>query len=157
MFYCRQNQPPQRPSNAGRKEKNTYSIRVDDRGHKSVVKTGVTDIYEKIQEAAEDCKVENIVKRYKDGNTLNDPAYRPVFADITGMPKTLAEAHSLITNIETEFEKLPIEIKREYGHSSSKFIADFGSERWHELFDPKPQTITEVITPTTEVKTNETD
>lgn len=157
MFYSRTKKPEQRPTNAGRKEKNTYSIKMDDRGHKSVVCTGATDTYAKIQEAAEDCKVENIIKRFKDGNTLNDPKYNPVFADITNMPKTLAEAHTLITNIEESFANLPLDVRRMYDHSSAKFVADYGSERWKEIFTPKPSTITEIITPTPEVKTNETE
>lgn len=139
MFYHRTNKRPTEPADHGRKEKNTYGIEIDERGHKNVKKTGETNLYEKIQESADSTNIELIIKRATLGDTTALNKYQTVFADISNAPTSLAEAQNSIIKLNEVFEKLPLNIRSEYGHSAEKFIADFGSEKWLSLMNPQPE------------------
>lgn len=149
LFYHRTNKRPTEPSDHGRKEKNTYGIEIDERGHKSVKKTGETNLYEKIQQSADSTNIELIIKRATLGDTTALNKYQTVFADITNAPTSLAEAQNSIIKLNEVFGQLPLEIRSAYDHSPEKFIADFGSEKFMSLMNPTPET------PPTEVPNNE--
>ena len=46
------------------------------------------------------------------------------------MPKTLAEAQNKILSIRNEFEKMPIDIRRQFDFSPEKYIQEYGTETW---------------------------
>lgn len=147
MFYSKTNPRQDIGIHVGRKEKNTYSMRVDDFGHKELVNTGVTNFYDKIQEQVEDTKIENIIKRATMGDFQALNRNNPLFGDFTNAPTSLADAQNKIIQLENAFEKLPLEIRRAYDHSPEKFIADAGSENFNKLMGIKQP---EVETPTVE-------
>ena len=75
----------------GKREKPTYTIKVDKNGHKTVHKTGMTNFYNLIQEHAEECKIENILKRASMGDTTALNKKVPAWFDATTMPTTMGE------------------------------------------------------------------
>lgn len=146
MFYHRTSKRPTEPADHGTKEKNTYGIETTHTGHKKVIVTGKTNTYDKIQEHAESTKIENIVRRYKQGdlNALN--VTQGIYTDVVGFPTSLAEAQREINKLEQSFEKLPLTIRKAYRFSAEQFIADFGSENFNNIMGIKKET---------EVKPNE--
>lgn len=143
MFYSKTKKRPTERLNVGEKEKTTYSMAVDKNGHKELKETGKTNFYEKIQENAETCKIENILKRYQLGDESALNRYTPAWFDASEYPTNLAEAQQAIINLENIFSSLPIEIRKEYDHSAEKFIADFGTEHWNNTMFPKKENSTE--------------
>lgn len=137
MFYSKTKKRPTERLNVGEKEKTTYSMTVDKNGHKILKETGKTNFYEKIQENAEACKIENILKRATLGDSTALNRYVPAWFDATEYPTNLAEAQQAIINLENIFSTLPIEIRKEYDHSPQKFIADFGTEHWNNIMFTK--------------------
>ena len=133
----------------GKREKPTYTIKVDKNGHKTVHKTGMTNFYNLIQEHAEECKIENILKRASMGDTTALNKKVPAWFDATTMPTTMAEAQQAIINLENIFSSLPLEIRKEYNFSAEQFIADFRSDKWDTLMGMKQPEQTE------QVETNE--
>lgn len=121
-----------KPTENGRPEIETREIRINEQGHKSLEITGKTNIYDRIQAALEETKIENIIRKA----TLGDPsalaAMQGQYIDISDAPKTLAEAQNLIIKVKQEFDKLPIEIRRKYDMSAEKYVADYGSEEWQK-------------------------
>lgn len=111
---------------------------MDELGHKTVVRVGETNFYNKIQEHAEECKIENIIKRATLGDMTALNKKTAEYFDATQMPTNLAEAQQAIIRMENIFAELPIEIRREYNFSPEQFIADFGSAKFNELMGLKP-------------------
>lgn len=120
-------------SEVGRPEIETREISIDKTGHKSLIITGKTNVYDRIQAALEETKIENIIRRA----TLGDPtalaAIEGQYLDISDAPKTLAEAQNLIIKVKQEFDKLPLEVRRKYDMSAEKYVADYGSENWQKI------------------------
>lgn len=138
MFYSKTKPRKTIPLAVGPKEKNTYFISVDERGHKEVKQQGKTNFYNKIQENAEECKIENIIKRATLGDTTALNKRAAAYFDATEMPTNLAEAQQAIINLENIFSSLPLAIRKKYNHSAQQFIADFGTENWMKVMGITP-------------------
>lgn len=105
-----------------------YEITVDKvTGHKTVKPAGFTDVYAKIQAAKPACEIDNILKRAAAGDPLALAQTNGQYLDCTDMPTTLAEALNTINKLEQAFERLPLDVRRQYGFSASRFIAAAGS------------------------------
>ncbi|MCF0231142.1 MAG: hypothetical protein HUJ63_02470 [Enterococcus sp.] len=119
-------------SNPGSRIANEYRVKIDQNGHKVVEVSGKKDIYAPMQEFLEETKITNIIARCLQGDTssLREPGS---YGDFTNMPISLADAQNKILEIEQEFERLPIDIKRQFDHSAEKYIKEIGSEKWLKL------------------------
>lgn len=119
-------------SPAGKKMAPVYEIEIDKQGHKSLIKIRETDIYEKIQQDLESCKIENILARAEMGDLSGLNVREPQYEDITDAPKTLAEAQTAIIKLKNKFSELSPEIRAAFDNSAEKFIAQFGSEEFNK-------------------------
>lgn len=132
-IYSRFKARPMEAAPSGKKEEATFEMHIDQNGHKSIKKSGKTNIYEKIQASYEETKIENIITRALGGDSSGLLAHEGQYLDITNAPQTLAEAQQSIQAIKNLFDKLPLEIRAKYDMSVEKYIADFGSEKWQEI------------------------
>ncbi len=132
-IYSRFKARPIEAAPSGEKEETTFEMHIDQNGHKSIKKSGKTNIYEKIQASYEDTKIENIIARAMGGDSSGLLTHEGQYLDITDAPQTLAEAQQSIQAIRNVFNKLPLEIKTKYDMSVEKYIADFGSEKWQKI------------------------
>ena len=107
-----------------------YEVTVDKKGHKTLKQNGYTNTYAKIQEALESTLIENILMRAKLGDEEALNRVQAQYLDTTDMPKTLAEAQNKIISIKNEFEKLPIDLRRQFDFSPEKYIQEYGTEPW---------------------------
>lgn len=111
-----------------------YEIKVDENGHKTLVETGEhTNRYAKIQEDLESTKIENIIKRAQLGDPEALSRKEGMYLDLTELPQSFREAQDKIIKIKNEFEKLPIDIRRQFDMSPEKYIQEFGSEDWMKV------------------------
>lgn len=153
-FYTAYNRPKTEKTPAGEKEEPVYQIQIDTAGRKELVKIGMTNIYDIIQESLEQSKVENIIRRAREGDPYALTVMNGDFIDTTDLPKNLAEAQSFVIRTKNEFDKLPIEIRRQFDMSAEKYVAAYGTEGWKNIMgfntdstkketqpstDPKPQ------------------
>lgn len=114
---------------AGREMQNEYQYEKTKKGEKILVKTGEFNLYEKIQEAHEETKIENVLKKVVAGdNTVLRPD--GIYMDTTEIPNNLMESQRAIQSLENTWATLPNEIKKEYNYDVSQFVADAGSENW---------------------------
>lgn len=122
-------------TNIGTREKQEYTIRLDkETGHKLIVPAGKTNTYEKIQRSKEASDINMILKKaqYGDMSGFKD-ATKAVYGDMTSIPNNMIEIANLKLKSDQAWDKLPLEIRREYDHDKDKYFADFGSEHWMSI------------------------
>lgn len=106
-----------------------YGYEINSKGQKVLVKTGERNLYEEIQSYAEECKIENILKRVAIGD-MSD--FRPdgIYQDISEIPNNLIEARQEMQKLENLWNKLDIDTKRKYNFDVNEFMAQAGKEAW---------------------------
>lgn len=128
---------------SGSKFHTNYDVTIDENGHKTLAESGSTNTYAIIQEHLEETLIENILRRAELGDEEALNRVNGQYLDTTDMPKTLAEAQNKIISIKNEFEKLPIELRREFDFSPEKYIQEYGTEPWMKTMgfikDPIPE------------------
>lgn len=146
----------------GSREADTFEIKIDKKGHKSLEWVGTHDIYQDIQSYKDECSIENIIARAAAGdlNALNRT--QGFYADITESPKDLAEAQREIIKLSNTFEGLPAEIRAKFDNSKEVFVNEFGTEEFakkmgwttgtaektaEQSFSPEQEAAKEVLTP----------
>ena len=129
--------------------------RIDDNGHKTLVKTGeFTNIYEKIQSHADECDIEKILERSQvEGYEILNKR-EAISGDVTMVPTSMLEAAQMLQDRENEFNKLPLDIRKEFNFNFNEYIAEAGNniESWSKKMGlipevdptlPKVQTVEE--------------
>lgn len=132
---------------AGERYATRYIMQYDKDGNKVLVENGKTDLQEIIQKDLESTKLQNIIARCVDPTELK--MLQTSVVDISKMPKTLMEAQNLMLAARADFDALPLEVKRYYGGSSDRYIADMSGKQaiWQkamtELYPQPKQTAAE--------------
>lgn len=118
-FYCK----------SGSRYADKHAVRIDDKGHKTLVKTGEkTDIYAKIQSHKDECDIELILQRAEvEGYEILDKR-QVISGDVTAVPKSLMEAQMMLQNMENDFNKLPIDVRRQFNFSFNEYVAEAGND-----------------------------
>lgn len=135
----------------------TYEYVVKESGAKVLEQTGTKDVYSEIQAQAEECKIENILRRVAVGDMTD---FRPdgIYADATVVPNNMVEAMQQIQKMHTIWDKLPADVRKEYNNDLDQFVADSGSEKWLDLMGIKPKMTDKIDTKETQVtKTTTTE
>lgn len=131
-FYTAYEKPNTEAAPAGSELEPVYQTVIDKNGVKDLKKTGETNIYDIIQESLEQSKIENIIRRAREGDPTALGITEGQYIDTTEIPATLAEAQQLIIKIKQEFDKLPIDTRRKFNMSAEEYVAAYGTEAWAE-------------------------
>lgn len=154
-FYTAYNRPKTTATPAGSKEEPVYQMQIDLRGNKTLVKTGMTNIYDIIQESLEQSKIETIIRRATEGDPYALTIMNGQYIDTTDVPNTLAEAQQFVIRAKEEFDQLPINIRRAFDMSAEKYIANYGTSDWMNIMGINNETKKTTNTP--DQKNNNTD
>lgn len=119
-------------SDPGSPIREVYTPSIDSDGQITLVCTGKEDIQKLINADRDSCDVNSILQRFQAGDVSAIVRGNPVFLDVTGMPKTLAEAYALNFRAEHAFENLPAEVKAKFDNNFYLFLESAGSEQWFE-------------------------
>lgn len=131
--YTRFNKRPTEPAPAGSKEEPNYIVTLNGNGEKVIEQHGFTNIYDIIQESADDVDIEKIVRRATLGDATALNKIVGTYMDVTDMPTNLAQAQQLVINLTNEFNKLPINIRREFNMAPEQYVATYGTGKWFEI------------------------
>ena len=133
----------------------TFQVKSNSDGTRELVKNGEILISDYVNSFRDECLIENIVRRYQNGdiNALN--RVQGAYIDQTILPKDLHQAHLLLENARGYYENCSEDIKDKY-RTFSDFIAAFGSgevveDVVREIYSPFVEKIPE------EVKEDEND
>lgn len=123
-----------RPSPAGDGYEPTFEYKVNKQGVKELVQTGKTCLYDKIQASVDQCEVYSILERFDNGDYSVLEKAKGQFGDFTQFPTTLAERQQQLIDAETMFNQLPMDVRREFGSSFTRFLASFEDGTYKEIF-----------------------
>lgn len=143
--YSKFDIPTKVKTTTGRRYLNTYQEEIDkETGKKHLVKNGETNIYSMIQEDLEGSKIENILQRAAMGDLKALNQKETVYVDATNMPKNLMEAQNIVIKAKQEFEKMPLEVRKEFDNSAEKYISEMGTKEFNEKMAPYNKRIAEI-------------
>ena len=158
-FFTRSRKPVTIPAPQCSKEQDDFSIETSETGHKELVKSGKTNIYDKIQASTESVEIHNIIKRYERGDLMAlNKAPGGVYGDFSEAPTSLLEAQQKLTNADNIFNSLPAEVRAEFGNNKFEFIKSIEDGTYQsriEQFMDKPVETKETVIKVPEVKTEE--
>lgn len=115
-----------------------YTPEIGKDGIISLVQTGVEDIQQYIDSFKDSCDISVMVQKFLAGDEAALTRGNPVFMDLLGAPKTLAEAYALNFRAEAAFNNLPSSIKEQFGNSFYRFLEDAGSDQWFSILKSDP-------------------
>lgn len=109
-----------------------YGWKVDPKtSEKYIDVIGETDIYTPIQEALPSTYLRDVLDRF-DAGAVSLADYKEYieasktpasYADVTGMPSTLAQVQQILIDADDTFYKLPVDLRADFGHSVERFLA----------------------------------
>lgn len=95
----------------------------DEHGVKHLEEVGTRNIQDEINEYEQDCLVYNIIDRFTKGDlTAVRQTSEAMYADIVNMPKNIHEVHKVVAKAESDFGKLPKEVRDKYDNDPKTFV-----------------------------------
>ena len=154
-IYSLQERPESKPSVTGDGKEPEYSYEIDEKGARTLKRTGEVNVYAQIQTYLEETKIENIIQRATD-----DPAaigsqewMTQATVDISNMPENYHEWRKMVNDAENQFDALPAELKAKFDNSVEKYITEMGTESWLTKLGILPKTNDAAQHPDTAVST----
>lgn len=113
-----------------------YQERVDYDGIPFLEKVKAHDLNAIVQASKDSTNIYKILDRFSLGDYSVLNKQKPIYADVVGMPQTLAEVHDLMLRCDSKFKQLDPELQSAFGSvaqfaakvsdgSASKVINDF--------------------------------
>lgn len=112
------------PCPSGSKIKKVFSVSYNTRGEAVLVEVGTHNLYDEIQSFKQDVDINNIIRRYTNGDVTVLNKMPGVYQDISNMPKNLAEAFALIETAKKSYEELRHEVKENCYPTFESFLQD---------------------------------
>lgn len=137
---------------------NKFAMSIDDNGHKTLRKTGEkVNVYELIQAHRDEVDLEKLIERIEtEGNEILDRR-SAMTGDVTAVPKSMLEASQLMQSAENDFNKLPIDLRRQFNFSFNEYLAAASNnpEEWTRKMFGEPEKIINEPEPIPEQKGDE--
>lgn len=122
-IYTRFDRPVTIESPTGNGERSIFEERVID-GERTLVITGKEDFKSFIEASKEETLIDNIIKRFQNGDVTVLQRKQGFYGDITNMPSSLAEAQNMLIQIENHFNSLPSEDRELFGNSFDRYVSE---------------------------------
>lgn len=129
---------------AGSKYLNTYQEEISKKGNLQLVKTGQTNVYEKIQADLESTKIENILHQVAMGDLSVLNQRETLYVDATNMPKNLMEAQNIVIKAKSEFEQFPQEVREIFHNSPEEYVSEMGSKEFLNKMAPYNKKLSDI-------------
>ena len=101
----------------------TYTGRYDKNGDLQLVKTGTENLYDKIQAEAAACDMDNILRRFANGDISVLSQSQGVYADVAGAPMHFTDALNMVRSVEDAFSQLPSDEREKFDNDWVKYGA----------------------------------
>lgn len=117
-------------SNPGDQDHILYSSKVMPDGTIHLTECGKENIQEIINSHRDTCDMNFILHQLNLGNTSVLNVREGFYADLTGAPKTMAEALQIMIEGEQAFNQLPVEVKQKFDNNYMQWLINVGNEDW---------------------------
>lgn len=101
----------------------TFTGRYDKNGDLQLVKTGSENLYDKIQAEAAACDMDNILRRFANGDISVLSQSQGVYADVASAPMHFTDALNMVRSVEDAFAQLPAEDREKFDNDWVKYGA----------------------------------
>lgn len=128
---------------SGSRYRDVYTPDLKKDGTIELVVTGKEDLWELYNSYADSCDLNSLIERFEAGDVSALNRGNPVFLDLLGAPKSLAEAYQMNFRAEAAFEGLPAQIREKFDNSFMKFLSDAGSPEWFDALKIEPAEVAE--------------
>lgn len=114
----------------GNRFKTIYKGVVQDDGSIELVVDKVEDTWKNIQIEAVGASLPEIIARATAGDPTAFRQGEPFYGDVVDMPKTYAEILNTVNDGKAAFEKMPVDVRRNFNFSFEEWFATYGSDSW---------------------------
>lgn len=132
-FYSATNRPSTISYPKSEKIIPTFGLKINKDGKKELHQIGTTNLYEKIQASKDQTLIYNVLERYNNGELDLLSRSQGMYGDFTDLPTSLAEAQQKLIDAENIFNSLPLDIRKQFNHSVSEFLASFSNGNFEKL------------------------
>lgn len=101
----------------------TFTGRYDKNGDLQLVNTGSENLYDKIQAEAAACDMDNILRRFANGDISVLSQSQGIYADVADAPMHFTDALNMVRSVEETFDKLPAEDREKFDNDWVKYGA----------------------------------
>lgn len=131
-IYSLQERPESKPSITGDGKEPEYTYEIDEKGARTLKRTGEVNVYAQIQTYLEETKIENIIQRatYDPAAIGSQEWMEQPEVDISNMPENYHEWKRMVNDAENRFNKLPAELKEKFSNSVEQYISEMGTVEW---------------------------
>lgn len=123
MFPTQYDSRPRFHTSIGNPIVETFTGRYDKNGDLQLVKTGSESLYDKIQAEAAACDMDNILRRFANGDISVLSQSQGVYADVSGAPMHFTDALNMVRSVEDAFNQMPAEEREKYDNDWVKYGA----------------------------------
>ncbi len=113
--------PRKMVSHVGEPVKKQFIGRYDYNGDVELVEDGVRNIYDEIQSYADECSMDNILRRFASGDVSVLSKSQGVYVDASQLPEHFVDMCNLVADVEREFNLLPVEERAAYENNFVKY------------------------------------
>ena len=108
-------------SHVGEPIKTDFVGRYDYNGNVELVENGVRNLYDEIQSYADECSMDNILRRFAAGDVSVLSKSQGVYVDASQLPEHFVDMCNLVADVEREFNLLPVEERAKYENNFVKY------------------------------------
>ena len=110
-------------TNHGDPEVVTFTGRYDENGDLKLVRTGTENLYDKIQAEAAACDMDNILRRFANGDISVLSQSQGIYADVSSAPMHFTDALNMVRSVEEAFDSLSAEEREKFDNDWIKYGA----------------------------------
>lgn len=110
----------------------TFTGRYDKNGDLQLVSTGTENLYDKIQAEAAACDMDNILRRFANGDISVLSQAQGVYADVADAPMHFTDALNMVRSVEDAFAQLPADDREKFDNDWVKY----GASLVHPVVEP---------------------
>lgn len=108
-------------SHVGEPVKKQFVGRYDYNGNVELVEEGIRNVYDEIQSYADECSMDNILRRFAAGDVSVLSKSQGVFVDASQLPEHFVDMCNLVADVERKFNLLPVEERAAYENNFVKY------------------------------------
>lgn len=122
-IYSRFNRPNTIASDFGTGERSIFEERLVD-GERRLVVVGKENFKDFIEASKEETLIDNIIKRFENGDVTALAKKQGFYADVIGMPDNLAQAQNMLIALENQFNSLSADDRSLFDNSFDKYVSE---------------------------------
>ena len=123
MFKTQYDSRPRHYTSIGNPIVETFTGRYDKNGDLQLVSTGKENLYDKIQAEAAACDMDNILRRFANGDISVLSQSQGIYADVADAPMHFTDALNMVRSVEDSFNQMSAEDREKYDNDWVKYGA----------------------------------